>query len=158
MLWLSMALQVTGRSFVIGCQARTDTSTWILGAIYTVSKPIGHNTGLSLSLIISANGFYGYPWLFMSKGRSFLFCYQARTDTRTRTSTVPKPIVHNPNVSLSLNIPGHTFYVNSWLSRSEEGPFSLAAREKLILVLGFWSERSTFSLADRKELTPVPEL
>ena len=102
MLWLSMALQVTGRSFVIGCQARTDT--------------------------------------------------------RTRTGTVPKPIVHNPNVSLSLNIPGHAFYVNSWLSRSEGGPFSLAAREKLILVLGFWSERGTFSLADRKELAPVPEL
>ena len=66
--------------------------------------------------------------------------------------------MHNPYVSLSLNIPGHAFYVNSWLSRSEGGPFSLAAREKLILVLGFWSERSTFSLADRKELTPVPGL
>ena len=66
--------------------------------------------------------------------------------------------MHNPYVTLYLIIPGHTFYVNSWLSRSEGGPFSLAAREKLILVLGFWSERGTFSLADRKELAPVPGL
>ena len=70
------------------------------------------------------------------RGRSFVIGCQARTDTRTRTGTVPKPIVHNPHVSLSLNIPGHAFYVNSWLSRSEGGPFSLAAKQELTLGLG----------------------
>ena len=65
---------------------RTDTSTRILGAIYTVLRPIRHNPGVSLPLIISGHGFCGHPWL----------------------------------------------------SRSEGGPFSLAAREGLTLVLGFW--------------------
>ena len=63
-----------------------DTSTRILGAIYTVLKPIRHNPGVSLSLIISGHGFCGHPWL----------------------------------------------------SRSEESPFSLSAREGLTLVLGFF--------------------
>ena len=68
------------------CQGRTDTSTRILGALYTVSKPIRHNPGVSLPLIISGYGFCGYPWL----------------------------------------------------SRSEGGPFSSAAREELTLLLAFW--------------------
>ena len=58
-----MALKVSGRSFLFGCQTRTDTSTKILGAIYTVPKPKGHNPGVSLPLIISGHGFYEYPWL-----------------------------------------------------------------------------------------------
>ena len=70
----------------LGCQGRTDTSTRILGAIYTVPKPIRHRPGVSLALIISGQGFCGHPWL----------------------------------------------------SRSEGGPFSSAAREGLTLVLGFW--------------------
>ena len=69
-----------------GCQARTDTSTSILEAIYTVPKPIWHNPSVSLSVMISVYGFHGYPWF----------------------------------------------------SRSEAGPFSLAARQELTLVLGFW--------------------
>ena len=76
---------VRGRSFLFGCQGRTDTSTRILGAIYTVPKPIRHNPGVSLPLIISGRGFCGHLWI----------------------------------------------------SRSEGGPFSLAAREGLTLVLGF---------------------
>ena len=71
-------------SFRFGCQGRTDTSTRNLGAIYNVPRPIRHNPGLSLPLIISDHGFCGHPWL----------------------------------------------------SRSERGPFSLAAREGLTLVLG----------------------
>ena len=81
-----MALSLSGRSFLFGCQERTDTSTRILGAIHTVPKPIMHNPGVSLNLIISGHGFCGYPWL----------------------------------------------------SSSDGGPFSLAAKEKLTLVLGFW--------------------
>ena len=65
---------------------KTDTSTRILGAIYTVHRPIRHNPGVSLPLIISGHGFCGHPWL----------------------------------------------------SRSEGGPFSLAARKGLTLILGFW--------------------
>ena len=72
----------------------------------------------------------------------FLFSNQERTDTHTRISedihTVPKPIRHNPDLSLSLIISGHGFCGHPWLSRSEGGPFSLAAREGLTLVLGFW--------------------
>ena len=37
-----------------------------------------------------------------------------------------------------LIISGHGFCGHPWLSRSEEGPFSFAAREELTLVLGFW--------------------
>ena len=72
----------------------------------------------------------------------FLFSNQERTDTHTRISedihTVPKPIRHNPDLSLPLIISGHGFCGHPWLSRSEGGPFSLAAREGLTLVLGFW--------------------
>ena len=51
---------------------------------------------------------------------------------------VRKPIRHNPGVSLPMIISGHGFYGHPWLSRSERGPFSLAAREGLTLVLGIW--------------------
>ena len=72
----------------------------------------------------------------------FLFSNQERTDTHTRISedihTVPKPIRHNPDLSLPLIISGHGFCGHPWLSRSEGGPFSLAVREGLTLVLGFW--------------------
>ena len=49
---------------------------------------------------------------------------------------VPKR--HNPGVSLPLIISGHGFSGYPWLSRSEGGPFSSAAREILTLELGFW--------------------
>ena len=72
----------------------------------------------------------------------FLFSSQERTDAHARILeaiyTVPKPIRHNPDVSLPLFISGHGFCGHPWLSRSEGGPFSLAAREGLTLVLGFW--------------------
>ena len=65
-----------------------------------------------------------------------------KADTSTRILrdiyTVPKPIRHNPDVSLPLFISGHGFCDYPWLSRSEGGPFSLAMREGLTLVLGFW--------------------
>ena len=66
-----MAFWVRGRSFLFGCQGRTDTSTSILGAIYTVPKPIGNNPGVSLPLIVSGHGFCGYPWLSRSEGSPF---------------------------------------------------------------------------------------
>ena len=50
--------------------------------------------------------------------------------------TVPKAIRHKPGVSLPLIISGHGFCGHPWLSRSEEGPFSLDAKEELTLVLG----------------------
>ena len=56
---------------MFGCQGRTDTSFRIFGAIYTVLKPIGHNPGVSLCLIISGHGFSGYPWLSRSEGGPF---------------------------------------------------------------------------------------
>ena len=75
------------------------------------------------------------------RGRFFLFSSQERTDAHARISeaiyTVPKPIRHNPDVSLPLFISGHGFCSHPWLSRSEGCPFSLAAREGLIQVLGF---------------------
>ena len=46
--------------------------------------------------------------------------------------------MYNPGVSLPLIISGHGICGYPWLSRSEGGPFSLAAREGLTLVLGFW--------------------
>ena len=52
--------------------------------------------------------------------------------------TVPKPISHKPHVSLPVIISGHGFSGYAWLSRSEGGPSSLAAREKQTLVLEFW--------------------
>ena len=42
------------------CQGGTDTVTSILGAIYTVPKPITRNPAVSLPLIISGHGFCGY--------------------------------------------------------------------------------------------------
>ena len=51
--------------------------------------------------------------------------------------TVPKPIGNNPGVTLPLIISGHGFCLYPWLSRSEGGHFSSAAREELTLVLGF---------------------
>ena len=39
--------------------------------IYTVPKLIGHNTGVSLPLIISGHGFCGHPWLSRSEGGPF---------------------------------------------------------------------------------------
>ena len=57
--------------FSLGCWVRTDTSTRILGAIYTVSKPIRHNPGVSLPLIISGHGFCGHPWLSRLEGGPF---------------------------------------------------------------------------------------
>ena len=87
---------------------RTDTSTRILGAIYTVLKPIRHNPGVSLPLIISGHGFCGHPWLSRSETGPFVFGCQVRTDTSTRILgaiyTVPKPIRYNPGVSLPLII------------------------------------------------------
>ena len=78
----------------------------------------------------------------LGQGRSFLCSCQGRTDTSTRNLgaiyTVLRPIRHNPGVSLPLIISGHRFCGNPWLSSSEGGPFSLAAREGLTLVLGFW--------------------
>ena len=51
--------------------------------------------------------------------------------------TVPKPIGHNPGVSLPLNISSHGFYGYPWLSRLEGGQFSSAASQELTLVLYF---------------------
>ena len=53
--------------------------------------------------------------------------------------TVPKPIAHNPDVSLPLIISGHGFYGYPWLSRLEGGQFSSAARKELTLILDFGS-------------------
>ena len=121
---------------------KTDTSTRILGAIYTVPKPIRHNLGVPLPLIISGHGYCGHPWLSRADVGPFSFSCQGRTDTSTRMLgaiyTVPKPIRHNLGVSLPLIISGHGFCGHPWLSRSEGGSFSLAAREGLTLVLGFW--------------------
>ena len=47
--------------FLFGCQGTTDTSIRILGAIYTVPKPIKHNPGMSVPVIISGHGFEDYP-------------------------------------------------------------------------------------------------
>ena len=72
------------------------------------------------------------------RGRSFLIgCYE-RTYNCTRLYTVPKPKGHNPGLSLSLIISGHRLYGYPQLSRSEIGPFSLAARQELTLLLEFW--------------------
>ena len=69
-------------------------------------------------------------------------CCQGSTDISTRILrdiyTVPRQIKHNSDMSLPLIISGHGFCGHPWLSRSEGGPFSLAAREGLTLVLGFW--------------------
>ena len=59
------------RSFLFSCQGRTNSITSILRAIYTIHKPIGHNSGVSLLLIISGHGFCGYAWLCRSHGGPF---------------------------------------------------------------------------------------
>ena len=66
-----MDLWVRGRSCLQSYHGGTDTITRILGAIYTVSKPISYNPGVSLPLIISGHGFCGYPWLSRSEGGPF---------------------------------------------------------------------------------------
>ena len=75
------------------------------------------------------------------KGRSFHFGFHGRTVSSTRILgaiyTVPRQIRYNPGVSLPLIISGHGFCGHPWLSRSEGGPFSSAAREGPTLVLGF---------------------
>ena len=81
-----MALYVRERSFLFGCQGRTDTNSTIFGALHTLPKPVSHKSHVSLPVIISGHGFCGY----------------------------------------------------AWHSRSEGGPFSLAARQELTLVLEFW--------------------
>ena len=58
-------------SFLFGCQGRTDTSTRILGVIYTVPRRIRYNPGVSLPLIISGHGFCGHPCLSRSEGCPF---------------------------------------------------------------------------------------
>ena len=58
-------------TFLFGCQGRTDISTRSLGTIYTLLRPIRHNPGVSLLLIISGHGFCGHPWLSRSKGSHF---------------------------------------------------------------------------------------
>ena len=100
-----------------------------------------HNPGVSLNLIISGHGFCGYPWLSSSDRGPFLFGCQGRTDTSTRIFgalyTICKPIKHNPGVSLPPIFSSHRFCSYLWLSRLEGGPFPLASREGLTLVLGF---------------------
>ena len=59
------------RSFFFGCQGRTDTSSRIFGAIYTLPKLIRHNPGVLVPLIISGHGFSGCPWLPRSDGGPF---------------------------------------------------------------------------------------
>ena len=96
---------------------------------------------MSLPLIISGHGFCGHPWLSRSEGGPFSLAPRKRLtlvlDFGT-IYTVPKPIRQYSDVSLPLIISGHGFCGHPWLSRSEGGPFSLAAREGLTLVLGFW--------------------
>ena len=132
-------------SFVFGCQGRTDTSTRILRAIYNVHRPIRHNPGVSLPLIISDHGFCGHPWLSRSEGGPFSL---ASREGLTLVLgflevlyTVPRRIMYNPGVTLPLNISGHGFCSHPWLSRSDGGPFALAAREGLTLVPEFGSYR-----------------
>ena len=54
------------------------------------------------------------------------------TDISTRILgaiyTVPRPIRHNPGVSLPLIISGHRICCHQWLSRSDRAHFSLIAR------------------------------
>ena len=105
--------------------------------------PIRHNFGVSLPLIISGHGFCGHPWLSRSeRGPLSLAAREGLTLVqgfwKLYIYTVLRPIRHNPGVSLSRIISGHGFCGHPWLSRSEGRPFSLAAREELTLVLGFW--------------------
>ena len=97
-----MALYVRGRSFLFGCQGRTDTSTRTFWeTIYTVHKPIRHNPGVSLPLIISGHGFCDYPWLSRLKGGPFSLANREKTGTSasifgSNIYPVPKPIRYNP--------------------------------------------------------------
>ena len=97
---------------------------------------------MSLPLIISGHGFCGHPWLSSLEGGPFSLA--AREGLTLVLGflgviyTVPKPIRHNPGVSLPLIISGHGFCGYSWISRPNGSPFSLVAREGLTLVLGFW--------------------
>ena len=96
---------------------------------------------MSLPLIISGHGFCGHPWLSRSEGGPFSLA--AREGLTLVLGflgvlyTVARQIMYNPGVSLPLIISGHGFCGHPWLSRSEGGPFSLASREGLTLVLGF---------------------
>ena len=112
-----------------------------MGAIYTVHRPIRHNPGVSLPPIISGHGFCGHPWLSRSEGGTFSLAVREGLTLVLGFWElyiyVPRPIRHNPGVSLPLIISGHGFCGHPWLSRSEGGPFSLATREGLTLVLGF---------------------
>ena len=58
-------------SFHFGCQGRTNTSSRILGDIYTVPKAIRHKPGVSLPLIISDHGICGHLWLSRSERAHF---------------------------------------------------------------------------------------
>ena len=112
-----------------------------MGAIYTVLRPIRHNPGVSLPLIISGHGFCRHPWLSRSEGGYFSLAANKGLTLVLGSGgyiyTLPRPIRHNPGVSLPLIISGHGFCGHPWLSSSEGGPFSLAAREGLTLLLGF---------------------
>ena len=83
---------------------------------------------MSVCVIISGHGFFGYPWNNPGVSLNLIisghgFCWSPW---------------HNPGVSLILIISGHGFCGYPWLSRSEGGPFSLAAREELTLIPGYW--------------------
>ena len=93
---------------------------------------------MSLPLIISGHGFCGHPWLSRSEGGPFsLAAREGLTLVLGFWELCTRPIRHNPGVSLPLNFSSHGFCGHPWLSSSEGGPFSLAAREALTLVLGF---------------------
>ena len=113
-----------GRSFLFGYQGSTYTNTRILGAIYTVPRPIRHNSGVSLPLIISGHGFCGHPWLWAARKELTLVL----GSWESWELYILRPIRHNSGVSLPLIISGHGFCGHPWLSRSEGGPFSLATR------------------------------
>ena len=89
---------------------------------------------MSLPLIISGHGFCGYPWL--SRLRQVLSLWlQGKNYTSTRIFgaiyPVPKPIRHNPGVSLPLIITGHGYCGYPWLCRLKAGLFPLAGRKEL---------------------------
>ena len=92
---------------------------------------------MSLPLIISVMDFVVIHGS-LSEGDFFSLAARKGPILGEAIYTVPRPIRHNPDVSLPLIISGHGFCGHPWLSRSEGGPFSLAAREGLTLVLGFW--------------------
>ena len=103
---------------------------------------IRHNPGVSLPLIISGLGISGYSWVSRSDGAPFsLVVWEGLTLVLGFLEPYilyPSQIWHNPGVSLPLVISGHGYCGHPRLSRTEKGPFSLAAWEGLTLVLGFW--------------------